>query len=101
METMTAAELIELLRTANPRALVVFLPWGADEGQAEEVGAVAVLKQKWTRERLTEKGRLYESLYPGEPREELRTESENIAVDSVAVVVLASDAAFLNSRRFT
>ncbi|CAN7177364.1 hypothetical protein [Caballeronia sp. LjRoot31] len=47
---MTVAELMEILRNADPLARVTFLRWGADEDEVEEVDAVRVPGRTWTRE---------------------------------------------------
>jgi hypothetical protein len=96
---VTVFELVEILQTADQQATVVFLPWGADEDEVEEVKAVAVPERQWTRETFTAKGREYMTLYPGGPRTDLGPECENVVDESVSVVVLSVDNEFLSSRR--
>ena len=97
---MTVIELMTILRSADPLAKVAFLPWGADEDEAEEVDAVCVPAIAWTRETYSWMGRKYKTLHQDEPRTDLPPEYENVAIETVSIVILSVDADFLKSRRF-
>ena len=97
---MTVSELVERLGTADPMATVVFLPWGADEDEVEEVDAVAIPGRMWTRESFTMSGREYETFHEGGSRTDLGPECKNVVEQPVSVVILCADVDFLRSRRF-
>jgi len=97
---MTVFELVKILRTADPRATVAFLPWGADEDEVEEVDAVVVPRRMWTRETFNSSGREYKTLHEGAARTDLGPECKNVVQQSVSVVILCVDTDFLSSRHF-
>jgi hypothetical protein len=88
---MTVIELMDLLRDADPAAIVMLLPHGSAESDAQEVRGFFPSDVRWTHESGVDKGRAYEFLYPGEPHVGLRTEYEQISYKSVAAVLLAAD----------
>jgi len=88
---MKVSELMELLRGADPDATVMLLPYGATEADAHEVRCIHPGGVNWTRERGLDKGREYEFLYPGEPHRDVRTECEQVACETVSVVLLAEN----------
>lgn len=97
---MTVSELIEQLRTADPDARVVFLPFGADEDELEDVGVVEVFAAPWTIERRHRDGSADEFLYSGSPQHMGSDSSERVEYEPVKVVVLSIDQEFLRSRNF-
>ncbi|MGE8160412.1 hypothetical protein ACQKRQ_09645 [Paraburkholderia sp. NPDC080076] len=86
---MKIAELIALLRNADPGASVMFVPLGESEEDAQEVKLVSPSPVQWTRESGMDKGRPYEFFYPGEPHRDLRTDSEQVTYENVSVMLLA------------
>lgn len=88
---MKVAQLIALLRAANPDSTVMIVPPGEMEQDAEEVRIISSGSVGWTREHGVGKGRPYETLYMGEPHHELRTSCERVTYESVQVVLLAVD----------
>jgi hypothetical protein len=97
---MTAAELIERLKAADPNARVLFLPFGADEDELEDVGVVEIFTLPWTIERRHHDNGIDEWLYSGEPEQPDADERGPVEYESVRVVVLSVDKQFLDSRRF-
>jgi hypothetical protein len=87
---MKIAELIALVRKADPGATVMFVPLGDREEDAQEVKLVSPSRVEWTRESGMDKGRQYEFLYPGEPHRDLRANCEQVTYESVSVVLLAA-----------
>src|ERR1700694_2632420 len=96
---MNVRELMQKLVVADPDAMVLFLPWGADEDELEEVRAIAVFRDTWTHEsgRFASDG--YEVYYPGGVRGRSEPGYEDVHATSVQVVVLCVDDEFLRSRR--
>ncbi|OYD77401.1 UNVERIFIED_ORG: hypothetical protein BDU10_2502 [Burkholderia sp. CF145] len=88
---MKVSELMELLRGAHPDARVMLLPYGSTEEDAQEVRCIHLGGVNWTRERGLDKGREYEFLYPGEPHRDVRTDCEQVAYETVSVVLLAEN----------
>jgi hypothetical protein len=99
MGSMNVRELMQRLRVANPDATVLFLPWGADEDELEEIRAIAVYRDAWTHEsgRFASNG--YEVYYPGDVRGRCELGYEDVRATSVQVVVLCVDDEFLRTRR--
>jgi hypothetical protein len=93
---MKVSELLELLRSTDPEARVMFMPPGGDEQDAQEVRNIFSSDVRWTHESGVDKGRQYEFLYMGEPHRELRTDCENVTYERVMVVLLAADEATLH-----
>jgi hypothetical protein len=87
---MKIAELIALLRNADPSATVMFVPVGDREQNAQEVKLVSPSRVEWTRESGVDKGRQYEFLYPGKPHQDVRTDCEQVTYESVSVLLLAA-----------
>jgi hypothetical protein len=97
---MTVAELMEILRTADPLAKVAFLGWDADEDEVEEVDAVRVPGKRWTQETYSWKGQQYKALHQEGPCTDLPSGCKNVVVEYVSVVILSVDTEFLSSRQF-
>jgi len=97
---MTAAELIERLQTAHPDARVMFLPFGADEDELEDVGVAEVFAMPWTLKRCYHDEDVDEFLYSGKPERARADECGRVEYTSVRVVVLSVDEGFLRSRRY-
>lgn len=87
---MKIAELMALLRNTDQSAVVMFVPNGDSEPDAQEVELVSPSRAEWTRESGMDKGRQYEFLYPGEPHRDLRANCEQVTYESVSVVLLAA-----------
>jgi hypothetical protein len=85
---MKIAELMALLRNTDQSAVVMFVPNGDSEPDAQEVELVSPSRVDWTRESGVDKGRQYEFLYPGAPHHELRAGCEQVTYESVPVVLL-------------
>ena len=97
---MTAFELIERLQAADPDARVVFLPYGADEDELEDVGVVEVFPRAWTSVRRYYDRRVDEFLYSGSTEQVGGDDCERVERTAVKVVVLSVDTDFLASRNF-
>lgn len=88
---MKVKDLLDVLRGADPDATVILLPEDeTDESDGQEVRSAYPGGMTWTRERGVSKGRPYESLYPGGPHCELRYDCEQVAYETVPVVVLGA-----------